>query len=372
MAFEKIESSDLIGKLIAELADVPELTADELKQRFDAASKDVIIPKFNKLIEALIAVSAASYIGMEVPEGITAEQNIAAIITALAVSVKSNSDSSHTHSNKVSLDAITADVKEKYDNLVALFSAIKTISDVVKDDSTLLPTGKAIVDYVKELGGGDMLKATYDPDNDGVVDNASKLGGQVPEYYQKSTENTLETDDKTVTGAINEVYGMAQNGGKNLIGEDFSPEKNYTVGKHVINGNNRYRFIVDHPAGPWDASHVEELLVDEEMDELNEKMQDMSFGDDISVPVTSSTFDWSAPSDGFLTLMANTSNVGGIIAVSMYATDNITLGRYIVVCERNALSSAAGTQCIVKKGRKYQILTTLVSTEVRFTPLWKS
>lgn len=273
MAFEKIESSDLIGKLIAELADVPELTADELKQRFDAASKDVIIPKFNKLIEALIAVSAASYIGMEVPEGITAEQNIAAIITALAVSVKSNSDSSHTHSNKVSLDAITADVKKKYDDLVTLFSAIKTISDVVKDDSTLLPTGKAIVDYVKELGGGDMLKATYDPDNDGVVDNASKLGGQVPEYYQKSTENTLETDDKTVTGAINEVYGMAQNGGKNLIGEDFSPEKNYTVGKHVINGNNRYRFIVDHPAGPWDASHVEELLVDEEMDELNEKMQ---------------------------------------------------------------------------------------------------
>lgn len=278
MVFEKIENADLIGKMIAELADVPELTADELKKRFDAASKDVIIPKFNKLIDALAAVSAASNIGMNPPEGITAEQNIAAVIAALALSVKSNSESSHTHSNKAVIDAITADAKKKYDDLVSLFSAIKTISNVVKDDSTLLPTGKAIVDYVKELGGGDMLKATYDSDDDGVVDDASKLGGQLPAYYQKSTDNTLQTDNKTVTGAINEVYGMAQNGGKNLIGEDFSSEKSYTVGKHVINGNSRYRFIVDHPAGPWDASHVEEIPVDKEMEDLNEKMQNISFG----------------------------------------------------------------------------------------------
>lgn len=270
MAFEKIENADLSGKMISELSDVPELTADELKKRFDAASKDVIIPKFNKLIDALAALSAASNIGMNPPEGITAEQNIAAVITALAVSVKSNSDLSHSHSNKDVIDAITADAKKKYDDLVSLFSAIKTISNVVKDDSTLLPTGKAIVDYVKELGGGDMLKATYDSDDDGVVDDASKLGGQDPAYYQKSTDNTLQTDNKTVTGAINEVYGMAQNGGKNLIGEDFSSEKSYTVGKHVINGNSRYRFIVDHPAGPWDASHVEEIPVDKEMEDLTE------------------------------------------------------------------------------------------------------
>ncbi len=32
MAFEKIENADLSGKMISELADVPELTADELKK----------------------------------------------------------------------------------------------------------------------------------------------------------------------------------------------------------------------------------------------------------------------------------------------------------------------------------------------------
>lgn len=358
MAFEKIENADLIGKMIAELADVPELTADELKKRFDAASKDVIIPKFNKLIDALAAVSAASNIGMNPPEGITAEQNIAAVIASLAVSVKSNSESSHTHSNKAVIDAITADVKKKYDNLVLLFSAIKTISNVVKDDSTLLPTGKAIVDYVKELGGGDMLKATYDSDDDGVVDDASKLGGQAPAYYQKSTDNTLQTNNKTVTGAINEVYGMAQNGGKNLIGEDFSSEKSYTVGKHVINGNSRYRFIVDHPAGPWDASHVEEIPVDKEVEDLTENMvpnyNNMSTlyhsNSDIIDQVTTIN------KDGWLQCVAKTAAATGMPFIRLYINN-------VMVYEKNGIrtnySYAWSPLFRVKKGDiiKYTLTT---------------
>lgn len=55
--------------------------------------------------------------------------------------------------------------------------------------------GKALSDKLTEvensldeLGYGDMMKATYDPDNDGVVDNAAKLGGQLPAYYAKATD----------------------------------------------------------------------------------------------------------------------------------------------------------------------------------------
>ena len=33
---------------------------------------------------------------------------------------------------------------------------------------------------IGELGGGDMMKATYDTDDDGVVDDAAKLGGHAP------------------------------------------------------------------------------------------------------------------------------------------------------------------------------------------------
>ena len=34
-------------------------------------------------------------------------------------------------------------------------------------------------------GTGDMLAATYDADGDGIVDDAEKLGGQLPSYYAK-------------------------------------------------------------------------------------------------------------------------------------------------------------------------------------------
>ena len=34
-------------------------------------------------------------------------------------------------------------------------------------------------------GAGDMAKAVYDADNDGIVDNAAKLGGLSPEDYEK-------------------------------------------------------------------------------------------------------------------------------------------------------------------------------------------
>ena len=47
---------------------------------------------------------------------------------------------------------------------------------------------KALSDSMGELGYGDMMKATYDTDNDGVVDNAAKLGGQAPSYYAKASD----------------------------------------------------------------------------------------------------------------------------------------------------------------------------------------
>ena len=37
-------------------------------------------------------------------------------------------------------------------------------------------------------GTGDMLKATYDVDGDGVVDDSEKLGGQLPSYYAKAAD----------------------------------------------------------------------------------------------------------------------------------------------------------------------------------------
>lgn len=44
-------------------------------------------------------------------------------------------------------------------------------------------------------GAGDMTKAVYDQDNDGIVDNAEKLGGQLPSYYAiaKAQKTSLDS-----------------------------------------------------------------------------------------------------------------------------------------------------------------------------------
>ena len=57
-------------------------------------------------------------------------------------------------------------------------------------------------------GSGDMTKVIYDTDEDGIVDNASKLGGQLPAYYAKASDiptvptkvSDLENDSGFITG----------------------------------------------------------------------------------------------------------------------------------------------------------------------------
>lgn len=53
-----------------------------------------------------------------------------------------------------------------------------------KDDVyTKSEVDRQISDRVTEIGSADMVKAVYDKNSNGVVDNAERLGGQFPEYY---------------------------------------------------------------------------------------------------------------------------------------------------------------------------------------------
>jgi hypothetical protein len=49
-------------------------------------------------------------------------------------------------------------------------------------------------------GGGDMLKATYDANNDGIVDNSAQLNGQAASYYLNRTNHTGTQAAGTITG----------------------------------------------------------------------------------------------------------------------------------------------------------------------------
>ena len=81
----------------------------------------------------------------------------------------------------------TGDMQARFDSLGNLAidkfnSMVDSVGDAVTNDDTKLPTMKAIVDYVVSMGGGDMTKAVYDTDNDGVVDNS---GGKIRFSFQQ-------------------------------------------------------------------------------------------------------------------------------------------------------------------------------------------
>lgn len=86
-----------------------------------------------------------------------------------------------------------------------------TVSKVGKVATVTIGTETfTLTDGADGAGTGDMLKATYDINNNGIVDNAEKLGGKsASEFAAASTVtalstriDTLETDIETALAAI--------------------------------------------------------------------------------------------------------------------------------------------------------------------------
>ena len=76
----------------------------------------------------------------------------------------------------------------------------KTVTTTLGNDDSTIPTSKAVQDAIGNSGGWDMLKSTYDTDDNWVVDNAEKIDW-------KTVATTLWTDDTTIpTGkAVNDA-----------------------------------------------------------------------------------------------------------------------------------------------------------------------
>ena len=202
--FTKIEEADLLNKGNVGMPDTPNLTTAEMQAKMDELSRDVIIPKFNNLVEELSAESAAEHIGIVPPENFIGN-TLQALIVEMALIVLENQLKKHEHLNKEDLDAITKQNMESWNKLVELFGNVTGVADSITDSTTSIPNSHAIVEYVKALGAGDMQKAIYDTDNSGVVDDAEKLGGNSPDAFQMVFDELLNTMAKTIPGAINEV-----------------------------------------------------------------------------------------------------------------------------------------------------------------------
>ena len=200
--YTKITDADLHDKGVIGLPDSPNLSTHDMQAKFDEIALAVIVPAVNRLIDELEAATSAGSLGAMDGED---ETTIQAIIDDLKTAVSNLQTDSHTHTNKTQLDYITQTLLDNIDAVILMLTGITSVAGSVSDTPNAIPTCRAIVNYVSMLGGGDMMKSVYDQDNDGVVDDSEKLGGELPSYYQTATDNTLTTTDKTVAGAINEV-----------------------------------------------------------------------------------------------------------------------------------------------------------------------
>ena len=106
-------------------------------------------------------------------------------------------------------------------------------TDADHTSQTVLAT---INDGQDGTGIGDMVKATYDTDDSGVVDDAERLGGQLPDYYMPASA--------APNGAENGVAEL-DSYGKVLGSQVFSRMAMFTTGGNAnINANDENRCIV--------------------------------------------------------------------------------------------------------------------------------
>lgn len=122
MAFTKITDEDLQNKGVMGLPDTPGLSTSEMQAKFEQIAREVLVPKFNQLVDELLGPSAASQIGAK-GKNRTVQGHI------------ENLENPH----EVTAEQVGAYTKDQ--------------------------TEKAISDRISQIGSADMTQATYDPNH---------------------------------------------------------------------------------------------------------------------------------------------------------------------------------------------------------------
>lgn len=213
MAFSdnKITSADLTGKGVTGMADTPNLTTAQMQQKLDEIAKEVIPPKFNALCDDLDATDFSS------------------IITSK------------------STDKMLFQRLNEYDQIEYSVDNVNWY---------LIASGKEVLDPTLE------------------ADNAKKLGGQLPAYYQKTTDNALNTTSKLTTGAINEINTALGNVDTTANeAPPYSASSTYAVGDYVSYQKHIYKCnTAILTAEAWNASHWTQTTLGEEIETVNNSL----------------------------------------------------------------------------------------------------
>ena len=103
--------------------------------------------------------------------------------------------------------------KNIFDKLPELIAAkLNSFIDAVAEGYyTKEEVMKIVSDSLIEAGAGDMTKGVYDMNNSGVVDDAERLGGNLPEYYAAASEfENHSADNGNPHGVTKEQVGLGE------------------------------------------------------------------------------------------------------------------------------------------------------------------
>lgn len=197
MAFTKITDGDLQNKGVIGLPDTPGLSTSEMQAKFEQTAREVIVPKFNQLVDDLSNPSAASQIGAN-GKNRTVQGHI------------ENLENPHN----VTAEQVGAYTKEQ--------------------------TEKAISDRISQIGSADMTQAVYDPthrqrdifayaDSRGVstythtkMDNVHHFNGSGTSGRVKMTDNVEAGDTVMMGGKEVPAYVGAETFADALAGESIT------------------------------------------------------------------------------------------------------------------------------------------------------
>ena len=162
MAFTKITDADRLGKGNVGQPDTPLLTTTEMQEQMDSLS-NLAIDKFNDFIDALNAATASNNIGCQVPDGLTAQNNLTSVLNAIVAETTTSISLRHTHANKNTLDAISPTLLENISALLLLFVNISNIDVILSDSSTSIPTSQAVKNFVEAYNYKNIIKNAIYP-----------------------------------------------------------------------------------------------------------------------------------------------------------------------------------------------------------------
>ena len=193
--FDKITEQEVNNAYVQSAPDKLTGSTQENKSIFDRLPL-LIIDKFNDFITAITGQGGASDIGAEaIKEG--GATNVQGVLGELAEDINTLAQGKVDAEEGKGLSSLdfTEELKRIYDTAserAEVIKDIEAITDTVSQDDNKLPTSNAVYqaidEKVSEIGAGDMQKSVYDTNNNGIVDNAERLGGELPEYYASAND----------------------------------------------------------------------------------------------------------------------------------------------------------------------------------------